>query len=542
MTVSKKVLLIGPQSRKEDAERSFMAPALGVVRMAGFLNAKGHQATSIDPNLHMLTGKGPSLTETLSGTEWDFIGFSVLEETLIKDIENMNLARWLCPGAVLVAGGIEAQFNYQTVLDKSPCSYVILSEGEVPLLQLVNGDPIHEIPGIVFKSKAQPLSQELFNEATNLIEWEKNPYEDYWDYYLAKYGDSATEENLKEIHTVRVFSRNRCPIGCKFCSSTNQITWGSGAAVPVISATEDNLVETVQRIKDAHPRVRTIYLTDDDFCINKRSVVRFCQQVTERDFGDLTFMCFARASDLTEEVCEWMKKANFRRLNVGIESFSEKVLDEMGKRCDVEENHKALRMLKRHGIKVFMNIILVTPQTTLEDMETTIDQALVYVRDSFYHAGITLAIKPLKGTDFYEMYSDYLSAVEPIPGTPYFIQRDDMILAEDPRVKAVQLKYWYTIDDVIKQRIEQDRIAHAVASNLSLIKLEYMRSLVIEAKTNGAKLAKESADLEQRFHDSRDTEQMPFYERQTVDVEIPEAIGGIAHPSSKREKSTHGSF
>ena len=336
-----KVLLVGPQSRKEDAERSFMAPALGVVRMAGFLNANGHEVKSIDPNLHMLTGKGASLAEELAGTDWDFIGFSILEETIIKDIENIYLAHRLCPKAVLVAGGIEAQFNYQTVLDKSPCTYVILSEGEVPLLKLVNGDPIHEIPGIVFKSKAQPLSQELFNDATSLIEWEKNTYEDYWDYYLSKYGDTATEENLKEIHTVRVFSRNRCPIGCKFCSSTNQITWGSEEPVPVISATEENLIETVQRIKDSHPRVRTIYLTDDDFCINKRSVIRFCERVIERDFGDLTFMCFARASDLTEEVCEWMKKANFRRLNVGIESFSETVLDEMGKRCDVQKFSKA---------------------------------------------------------------------------------------------------------------------------------------------------------------------------------------------------------
>ena len=129
---------------------------------------------------------------------------------------------------MIVAGGIEAQFNYQNVLDKTPCKIVFISEGEKSLLALANDKPFNEIPGIVYKNSSVPLDQETFNLATSSIEWEKLPYEKYWDYYLKKYGDKATEDNLNEIHTARIFSRNRCPIGCKFCSSTNQITWGSG--------------------------------------------------------------------------------------------------------------------------------------------------------------------------------------------------------------------------------------------------------------------------------------------------------------------------
>ena len=78
---------------------------------------------------------------------------------------------------------------------------------------------------------------------------------------------------------VRIFSRNRCPVGCKFCSSTNQITWGSGQKVPVISASEDTLIHNIKRIVEAHPRVRTVYLTDDDFCIVYRSVTKFCEKI-----------------------------------------------------------------------------------------------------------------------------------------------------------------------------------------------------------------------------------------------------------------------
>ena len=379
----KNILLIGPQSAPNDAERSFMAPALGVIRLAGYLNQNGHSASHYEPNLVMLTKKGKKLEEILSEKKWDIIGFSVLEETLIYDIENMQIAERLNPNAIMIAGGIEAQFNYQTILDKTPCNIVIISEGEKSLLSVADGKNLHEINGIVFKNNSKPLDEHTFNLATSAIEWEDLPYEKYWDYYISKYGEKITEENLKEIHTVRIFSRNRCPIGCKFCSSTNQITWGSDEKVPVISASHETLLHNIKRIKESHPRVRTIYLTDDDFCINKKDVVRFCKKVVEENFENLSFMSFCRASDATDEMFYWMKKANWRRLNIGIESFSQKVLREMGKRCTPKENHDALKLAKKHGIQTFMNFIMTTPETTLDDIQETVKGAKFYAEDSF---------------------------------------------------------------------------------------------------------------------------------------------------------------
>ena len=122
------------------------------------------------------------------------------------------------------------------------------------------------------------------------------------------------------------------------------------------------------------------------------------------NFENLSFMSFCRASDATDEMFYWMKKANWRRLNIGIESFSQKVLREMGKRCTPKENHDALKLAKKHGIQTFMNFIMTTPETTLDDIQETVKGAKFYAEDSFYNAGITLAVKPLKGTDYFEEY------------------------------------------------------------------------------------------------------------------------------------------
>jgi radical SAM superfamily enzyme YgiQ (UPF0313 family) len=476
------LLFVSPCSEKEVAELTFLSPPLGVVRLAGFLSARGHNAEYYDPNLHMITGDGPSFDDVLTKTEWDYIGFSVLEETLENDLMGMYHAKKLCPGSNIIAGGIEAQFNYQTILDKSPCELVVIGEGEIPLLKLADGEPLQDIPGIVFKSNARPLSQELFNEATSTIQWEALPYEEYWNFYLQAYGDKLTPAVDNAIRTVRVFSRNRCPIGCKYCSSTNQLTWGSDTKVPVISADEDNLITVVERVVASHPDVKTIYFTDDDFCINKRSVIRFCEKVVEKDFGDLTFLSFARITDLSEEMVKWMSKANFRQLNIGVENFSQTVLEEVGKICDADRIHAGLALLKKYGIEPYFNIILITPQTTIDDIELTIDTTMYYVLDEFFHAGIISAIVPLKGTEFAEMYSDYKTHLRPLEGTNYTIKKEEMIWAEDPIVRELQKLYTESVDEEVGRRVREEGIVHKSGQNVALIKLRYMKQLILEMR------------------------------------------------------------
>ncbi len=535
----KNILLIGPQTELISAERSFMAPALGVIRLAGYLNKKGHYAESFEPNLSMLTNEGPFLTEVLKSKKWDIIGFSILEETFIHDIKNMQLAEKICPEAIFVAGGIEAQFNYQNVLDKTSCKIVIISEGEKSLLALANGVEIDNIPGIVFKNSSVPLDQHTFDFATSAIYWEELPYEKYWDYYLKKYGNKVTEENINEIHTVRIFSRNRCPVGCKFCSSTNQITWGSGQKVPVISASEDTLIHNIKRVVEAHPRVRTIYLTDDDFCIVKKGVIKFCKKIIhEKETGglpkNLTFMAFCRASDATVEMFTWMKKANFRRLNIGIESFSNKVLKEMNKRCTAKENHYCLKIAKEIGIGAYCNMIITTPESTLEDVEATVNAAYDYTQDPFFHVGVTLGIKPLKGTDYFETFSDFKTRIVKIENSNYFLKYDDLIYANDHRVKTLQIRYWNEIDDFITAEREKQDIRHGSAKNLSALKLIFLKKIIKEIKNNKLSLMSNNP----QNLNTKD----PYNERQTVDIDLDVEYKVKNKKPQKNKKSRYGSW
>lgn len=479
---AKKILLITPTSDKSLKGYSFAGPHLGVLRMAGFLNARGHEAECFDTNLRPVTGKGLTLEEKLAEKPWDIIGISFLDVTLELDIGNLYLAKKLCPFAKLVAGGIEAQFNYQTILDKTPCDIVVQGEGEVPLLMLADGTHPGEIPGMIFKNRAKALDEALFNEATSAIEWEDIDYEAYWDYWKNFYEERGqyTDQVDIEVHTARVFARNRCPIGCKYCSSTGQLTEATGGNVPVVSGTDEGLIAVIERIVESHPRVRTIYFTDDDFCINKLAAIRFAEKLSERDFGDLTFMSYARITDITEKLVVALKKANFRLLYIGIESFSESVLKEIGKLCSIEQVHRGLKILKDHDLKTFYNIILTTPKSTLADVKESVYWGLKYLEDGFYGCGVIPAIEPLKGTELAAMHWNFQSRIVKIEDTDYYVRRDDLIWPEDPHVRLILERYLDGVDAEVERQAKQDNVIHKRNETVAIYQLRYMKRLLKE--------------------------------------------------------------
>jgi radical SAM superfamily enzyme YgiQ (UPF0313 family) len=481
-TGPKNILLISPTGKPEVAQVKWLSPPLGIIRLAGFLNSNGHNAECIDTNFYAALGKTDFLEEKLRSKKWDIIGFSILDESLIYDFQNIYLAKKNCPDALLVSGGIEAQFNYQTVLDKTPCKIVILGEGEMPFLLLAQGESLEKIPGIVFRKDATPFSKEFFQKATESIEWEKIPYESYWDFYLAKYKEKGrlTEQILDQIHTVRIFTRNRCSMKCKFCSSTNQLTWAAGTqTVPMIDIITDEtrIIGLIERIKKAHPRLRTIYFSDDDFLAIPSSAIKFCQIAASKNLG-LRFICLARLDKLTKEVVPWLGKANFKVINIGIESFSQKVLNEFDKKYDTSIVAEKIALLKEYKIHPFISVILISPGSSLDDIEITVDKTAEYINDGSVTASVALACMPLKGSVFNEEYFDYITEIVDVPGTLHKIKRNISILANDPYAREAQLIFYRGINKEIQRKIEEAGVVHATSANQAKIRLEFMKQII----------------------------------------------------------------
>lgn len=477
---AKNILLIAPTAGRDSSKTKWLSPCIGIYRIAGYLKKHGHYAECLDLNLAIALQNPSCLEDKLQEKKWDIIGFSVLEESLPVDISNMHIASKLCPEAMLVAGGVEAQNNYQNIMDKSPCRICILGEGELPMVAIANDTPLHEIPGVVFKTLAKPLDEEDFWDVTESMCYEQIPYEEYWDYYVGLYEGDLTPENSQRIHTVRVFTRNYCPMGCKFCCSTNQLNDASGQkSVKVIDIIDDRLVALVQDILRSHPRTETIYFTDDNFCIDTKKVHSFCNRVLELGINT-SFICFSRLDNLDEETIALMAKAGFRVVNTGLESFSKELLEKYGKKLDYDRAMRTLDLFTKYNIVPLTSVILCGPEATLDDVEMTVTKLYSLVESGRVEAGVNVACQPYKGSTFHEQYHDVEVEVVQIPGTDHLIRREYFIRSQDPEVRELQYRFLERYPAAVHQAHEQGNIAHMTSSAQALLKLSLLRVLIEE--------------------------------------------------------------
>lgn len=167
-------------------------------------------------------------------------------------------------------------------------------------------------------------------------------------------------------HASMLTSRG-CPYNCAFCStsrfSRNQVRYHSAAYV----AEEIELV-----YKDYKPEYITIY--DDLFAMDTKRVIEIHKLLAAKNLiGKIDFATNIRADCITGELAEVFHQMNFKAVAIGVESGCQKTLNYLKSGgITVEDNARAVQILKKHHITPYCIFIIGSPDETLEDMMETI--------------------------------------------------------------------------------------------------------------------------------------------------------------------------
>jgi radical SAM superfamily enzyme YgiQ (UPF0313 family) len=394
---SPSVLLIGPYD-PHCGEYTFLAPPLGVWRLAGVLEAAGVRTKVFDPNCCSEPPQRALECEILNGA-WDVIGSSTTGMTLRYDLELAHLARRFAPRALLVAGGMEATFRPDLMFELGPFDLVVLGEGERPLLDLVTrlraGQGIEGISGTaqrtadgrVISLQQRALSRQELRDAIFSIPYERMPYEAYWERLEAAYrvgslpSKAAREAQLAEIRSVRLITLNYCPMGCTFCSATNFLHEAQGSVASIARLDAQECLQMIERIVAAQPRIRTLIFQDDIFSYTRdHRILPLCEGIatakrTGRLPAHLQFISTNRIDAMSIERLTAMRRAGFRVLGFGIESFSPRVLGEFNKAQIYRHIEPMLSAALSLGVTPFLDLILSSPRASLEDVAETLREA-----------------------------------------------------------------------------------------------------------------------------------------------------------------------
>lgn len=182
-----------------------------------------------------------------------------------------------------------------------------------------------------------------------------------------------------------------CPYTCSFCFC-KEITGGKYFARKI-----DEVMEELESIKE-----REIYIVDDDFLFNENRLNLFCDELEKRNIHK-RFLVYGRADFIAshEKVIGRLSRHGLSAVIVGVESVREKDLKDFNKRSSLENNEKAIKILRKYGIELYATMIL-QPDFTKKDFKQ-IEDYIIGLNVSFVNLQ---PLTPLPGTEIYDDYKD----------------------------------------------------------------------------------------------------------------------------------------
>ncbi|NQV04846.1 MAG: radical SAM protein, partial [Candidatus Omnitrophica bacterium] len=135
-----------------------------------------------------------------------------------------------------------------------------------------------------------------------------------------------------------------------------------------------------------------------NFTVNRLKALEICEAVKGENISWVTSV---RADGVDNDILAAMKKSGMRRLIIGFESGSEKILRSVNKKVSVSRYNDTVKLLKRHDVLFHSNFIIGMP----EEDEQTIKETEVFCINNNLIFGPSYAT-PFPGTKLYEEMRD----------------------------------------------------------------------------------------------------------------------------------------
>jgi len=326
-----------------------------------------------------------TLKKALKEFKPDIFGISIMTHSRVSAFRMIEYAHEHHPDAQIVLGGIHVTIMWKQIVEKYPYVIVVRGEGEETFNKLVETlekkDKIDNIPGLAWhdgKEIKTTGSPPLIEDISTL------PFPKH-------------ELFVNEGKTIANLLTSRgCPYKCNFCV----LDWMSRRKVRFRSG--DNIADEVQMILEKFPSIKTIWIHDDAFMINKDRTIEFCDAIIERGIKT-QFIASARFRPISEEVVRKMEQAGFVQVLFGLESGADNVISGMRKGITKEHVRYGMELFAKTNMKATAFLIAGLPGETDETIQETIDfvQEIQNINYLYYDDMGVAAIYP--GTEMYTM-------------------------------------------------------------------------------------------------------------------------------------------
>jgi len=408
-----RILFVFPETRYPAGQ-----PPLGVACLAAVLSRdNGTECSLFDMSFERRPFEG--LRRRLVEFRPDLVGISVLTPQLAAAVESSRVVRESAPGAVLAVGGPHATVMPEDTLERTGADIVYAGEGELGFSRFVSGEPPDGIPGACFRRGGSVVRVPglLLVEDLDELPFPNRSLFDMKRYFSVWYSMDRVDPRLRGTS---VMATRGCPFRCTFCQPTLSEIFGRR----IRKRSPSGIADELESLKTAYG-LSAFMFEDSTFVLDADWVHAICDEMTRRRLG-LKWCCNVRADLLDRDLLLHMKEAGLAKINMGVESASQRVLDEIyEKGTTVGGVLGAVGMARDLGIFVQGYFMLGAPGETMAEMEETVrfavenpfDDAIFDITTPFPHTELWNRSRHLVNRDFVD-FDCFHSCVYDLPGIP----------------------------------------------------------------------------------------------------------------------------
>lgn len=417
---------------------------INVGYLASYLIKNGYDVEMWDYNVEPFTEKG--FAERVRKSNASVIGIHSKTPTILIAGKLAKIIKGVNKNIRVIVGGPHCTALPERTLKEFPQFDVcVCGEGEETLLELCdrikNNQPVNGTLGIAYRAKESQKKMVVVEPKRSLIKnLDDLPFPNRDLISQDKYRKAHVERGIPRSvwNVAEIMVSRGCPFQCVYCAGS--LNYGN--VVRFRSAKN-----VIKEIEECIEKYGTSYvnINDDTLTLRKDILYGLCSGF--KRLG-IKWGCLTRVDVTTKEMLKMMVDSGCIRINFGIESGSQRILDLTKKNIRIEQVKKVFRYADEVGLKIKDCGFMVGqhPDETIEDVKKTL-KLMKEIKPTF--ASVTITV-PFPGTELNRMMKEkgYLKdekwenfvmfGKKPVWRTKYF-SSDDLVRLQ----KWVMRKYYF---------------------------------------------------------------------------------------------------
>ncbi len=401
---------------------------LGLMYLTAALRAwRGHNPRIVDMKVD-----GKSTEQVLEEyRNWPtrIVGLSTITYDAKVMHEVARGLKMINPDVITIAGGAHPTAYPEEVLREGGIDYVVISEGEVTLTELIDvleqhGD-VSQVKGIAYLKdgtyvRTPPREFIMDLDSLPFPAWDLIKVEDYFN--IPRMGIIFAHKEYMTLLTSR-----GCPYQCAYCHQTLGKVYRARSA--------ENVLEEIRILVNRYG-IKEIVVMDDMFNLKRDRVQAIARAIIDSGLKiKISFPNGFRGDIMDEDSIRLLKKAGMYRCMYAIETASPRLQKLLKKYVHLEKTRDIAQKTADMGILVHGVFMLGLPTETEEEMRMT----LAFARTSPFHTAAFFRAVPFKNSGLVQLAKeDGIQFDEQLE--KYEFHKTDMNLSRVPTKVVRRLK------------------------------------------------------------------------------------------------------